>query len=199
MVLEAMAVLEQQQPVLVDRAGSTVGAARRLARGKATNSGSSNSGALDVAAGVGQGEQHAVELAAVQRVAGRLAGLLAQVELEARAIRCAAAAACRQQERRDGRDDAHAQLAGQRLALGAGHVGQLLGSRAGPARALSAIFCAERGEADDPPGALDQGDAEQRLELAQPGRKRRLGDEAGLGRLAEMAVLREARRDIAAA
>ena len=39
----------------------------------------------------------------------------------------------------------------------------------------------------------------KRLELAKAGRQRRLGDEAGFGGLAEMAVLREARPDIAAA
>ena len=65
--------------------------------------------------------------------------------------------------------------------------------------ALSAIFSPERRETDDAAGALDQGDAEQGFELAQPGRKGRLGDEAGVRGLAEMAVLREARRDIAAA
>ena len=58
---------------------------------------------------------------------------------------------------------------------------------------MSAIFSPKRREADHPPGALDQGHAEQGLKLAQPGRQRRLGDEAGLGRLAEMAVL--AKRD----
>ena len=59
--------------------------------------------------------------------------------------------------------------------------------------ALSAIFCAERGEADDSAGALDQGYAEQALQLAEARRQGRLGDEAGLGGLAEMAVL--AKRD----
>ncbi len=48
---------------------------------------------------------------------------------------------------------------------------------------------AQRGEADDAAGALDQGHAEQRFQLAQSGRQGRLGDEAGVGRLAEMAVL----------
>ena len=94
MVLEAMAVLQQQQPVLVDRAGID----RRLAGRFATREGDEQPVVeqrriVDVAAAVGQGQQHAVELAAVQRVAGGLAGFLAQVELEAWAIGCAAAAA----------------------------------------------------------------------------------------------------------
>ena len=98
----------------------------------------------------------------------------------------------RQQERRDGRDDAHAQLAVQRLALGAGQLGQLLGF-AQDADRLVGDLLAERGEADDPAGPLDQGDAEQGFELAQARGQGRLGDEAGLGGLAEMAVL--AKRD----
>ena len=36
--------------------------------------------AVDIAAAVGKREQHAVELAAVKRLAGRLAGLLAQIQ-----------------------------------------------------------------------------------------------------------------------
>ena len=72
-------------------------AARRLAaRERRRTSGSSNKRrVIDLAAGVGQGEQHAVELAAVERLARRLAGLLAQVELRARAIARAGAAASR--------------------------------------------------------------------------------------------------------
>ena len=57
--------------------------------------------------------------------------------------------------------------------------------------ALSAIFAPKRREADHAPGPLDEGDAEQGLELAQARRQRRLRDEAGLGGLAEMAVLAE--------
>ena len=47
----------------------------------------------------------------------------------------------------------------------------------------------ERSEADDPTRALDQHHPKRRLELAQSGRKRRLGDEAGIRGFAEMAVL----------
>ena len=80
MVLEAMAVLEQQQLRLVDRLGrhrigQAVGGAGRKGDEEAVVE---QIGLLDLAAGVGQGEQHAVEPAALERVAGRLAGLLAQ-------------------------------------------------------------------------------------------------------------------------
>jgi peroxiredoxin len=47
---------------------------------------------------------------------------------------------------------------------------------------------AKRGEAHQPPRPLDQGDAEQRFEIAKPGRQRRLGDEAGFRGLPEMLV-----------
>ena len=95
----------------------------------------------------------------------------------------------RQQERGDGRDDAHAQLAVQRLALGAGEVGQLLASRAGrapPCRRSSR------------PSGVKRTTRRVRSTSVTPSRvsssrrpadKRRLGDEAGLGRPAEMAVL----------
>ena len=64
-------------------AASTDGAARRLAaREGDEQTVVEQRRVVDLAAGEGQGEQHAVELAAVQRLARRLAGLLAQVELE---------------------------------------------------------------------------------------------------------------------
>ena len=52
-------------------------------------------------------------------------------------------------------------------------------------------FLAESGESDQAAGSLDQGDAEQGLQLAKAGGKRRLGHEAGRRRLAEMAVAPE--------
>ena len=70
---------------------------------------------------------------------------------------------------------------------GADHVGQILGLAQDPLRLLGDAH-AERGEAHHPPGALDQGDADQGLQLLDPGRQGRLGDEAGLGGAAEMAV-----------
>ena len=56
----------------------------------------------------------------------------------------------------------------QRLALGPGHVGKLLGL-AQHAHRLVRDLLAERGEAHHAPRALDQRHAEQRLELAQAG------------------------------
>ena len=73
-----------------------------------------------------------------------------------------------------------------------GHIGQLLAFAQHPDRLVGDLF-AQRGEADDAARPLDQGDAEQGFELAQAGGQRRLGDETGVGRLAEMAVL--AQRD----
>ena len=80
----------------------------------------------------------------------------------------------------------------KRPALGAGELGELLGF-AQHAHRLVGDLLAERGKAHHPTRALDQGHAEQGLELAQARRQRRLGDVAGVGRFAEMAVL--AQRD----
>ena len=81
----------------------------------------------------------------------------------------------------------------KRLALGAGHFGQLLGL-AQDAHGLVRDPLPERGEADHSARALDQGHPEQALELAKPGRQCRLGDEAGVGGFAEMACWRSATR-----
>ena len=75
----------------------------------------------------------------------------------------------------------------KRLALGARHLGKLFGL-AKNAHRLVGDLLAERGEADQAAGPLDERHAEQRLELAKPRGERRLGDEAGVGGLAEMAV-----------
>jgi hypothetical protein len=83
-VLEAMPVLEKQHPVLVDRIDLDLEARREPRRaGKATNSRSSNRARIDVAAGIRQRQQNAVELAAMKRLAGGLAGFLAKVKLQA--------------------------------------------------------------------------------------------------------------------
>ncbi len=78
------------------------------------------------------------------------------------------------------------------LPFGARHLGQFFGLAEDAHRLVRDPF-AERGEADDAARALDQHHAEQRLELAEAGGQGRLGDEAGIGRFAEMPVL--AQRD----
>ena len=80
------------------------------------------------------------------------------------------------------------QIPGERLAFGPRHVGQFLGFAKDLACFLG-DFRSQGREADDAAGALDQGDAEQELELAQACRQGRLGDEAAFGRSAEMAVV----------
>ncbi len=143
--------------------------------------------AIDLAAIEGEREQHAIELAAPERLAGRTAGLLPQVELELRPLLAKARQHGRQQERRDRRNDAHAQLAMQRPALRPRHFGQLLGLAKHGDRLVGDLL-AERREADHAAGPFDQGEAEQGLEFAEARRQGRLGDEAGVGGLAEMSV-----------
>src|SRR3954447_11878770 len=82
-VLETVAVLEQQQPAFVDVRGLDRGCAGRLAARVSDEQRVVEQGyAVDVAAGEGKGEQHAVELTTVERVARSAAGLFAEVKLE---------------------------------------------------------------------------------------------------------------------
>ena len=79
MILQAMTVLEHQQAGRVDGAGVDLA----LERGLAGREGHvervlEQLGDVDLAAGVGHRQQHAVELPAMQGVARRLAGLFAQ-------------------------------------------------------------------------------------------------------------------------
>ena len=141
--------------------------------------------ALHVAAGEGQGEQHAIGTAMAQRLAGLAAGFLAQIELEVGILLAEPRQDARQQEGRDGGDDAHPHLARERTTGGAGEVAQLV-RLAQHAAGLLHDPLAQRREADHPAGALDQHHADQRLQLADAGGERRLGDEAGLGGAAEM-------------
>ena len=125
----------------------------------------------------------------MKRLAGGLARFLAQVELQAAAI-----ASRRRGNMVGSRNGAIVgmtpilQLAVQRLALGARHVGKFLGLAQDPYRLVGDLL-AERRKADHAAGALDQSDAEQGLQLAQARRQRRLGDEAGVRGLAEMPML----------
>ena len=128
-----------------------------------------------------------------KRVAGRLAGLLAQVELEVGPFGCASRGSIA-----GSRKGAMVGMTPMRSSPCSGWPSARARSASSSLSrrtrtALSAIFWPERREADDAPGALDQGDAQQGLQLAQAGGQGRLGDEAGLGGLAEMAVL--AKRD----
>ena len=124
----------------------------------------------------------------MERIAGGAAGLLPQVELEARPLLAKPWQHGRQQERRDRRDDAHPKFAMKRPALRTRHFGEFFGLAQDADRFVGDLL-AERREADDAAGPLDQGDAEQGLQLAEAGRQRRLRHEAGVGGLPEMAVL----------
>jgi hypothetical protein len=193
MVLQAVAVLQHEQLGLVD-------CRRRDAVGQVQRSGTRREGdvepvveqgrGLDLAAREWEGEQHAIELAALEIVAGGLAGLLAQEQPELRIIGTQPREQAGQQEGGDGGNHAHAQLARQRLAGGPGHVGQLLGL-AQHLACLQRDLRAERGEAHDAAGPLHQSDADQRLELANAGGHGGLGDETGIRGPAEMAGILE--------
>ena len=127
MILQAMPVFQHQQPIFVDRSGFDDAVGRRLSARESDEQAIVEQRRLvHVAAGKRDSEQHAVELAAMERVAGRLARLFTQEQLQVRPLLAQARKHRRKQEGRDGRDDAHAQFAVERLALGARHVGQFL-------------------------------------------------------------------------
>ena len=75
----------------------------------------------------------------------------------------------------------------KRLPFGSGHFRKLF-SLAEDADRLVRNLLAKWREADHSAGALDKRHAEKCLEFAKASRQRRLCDEAGVGRLAEMAV-----------
>jgi hypothetical protein len=110
----------------------------------------------------------------VKRLASRLAGFLAKVELQARPFAPQPSEHRGQQERGDGRDHPEPQLAVERLAFGAGELGKLLGLADRPGRLVGDLL-AERGEADHPASALDQRDSKQGLELAKARPKASIG------------------------
>src|SRR5437762_13436137 len=86
-VLEAMAVLKQQESALVDFARRDRGGLGCLASRVGDEQGIiKQRGAVDLAAGKGKSEEHAIELAPMQRLAGAVAGFFAQVELELRPL-----------------------------------------------------------------------------------------------------------------
>ncbi len=73
----------------------------------------------------------------------------------------------------------------KRPSLRPGHLGQLLGFAEDLDRLVGDLL-AQRREADNAAGTLDQGDAEQGLELAQARGERRLRDKAGVRGPAQM-------------
>jgi len=191
MVLQAVPVLQHEQAVLVDQLRVDRGLDGRLAAGKGNVEAVVEQRRLvHVAAGIGHGEEHAVELSTLERVAGGLARLLAQEQLQIRPLLAKSWKHCRQQEGRDRWDDAEPKLAVKRLALCPGHVGQLL-SLAQDAKCLFRDLRPQGCETDDAPSPFDEDHAKRVFKLPQASRQGGLSHEAGLRSLAEMAVLTE--------
>ena len=95
-----------------------------------------------------------------------------------------------QQIEADGRDDAEPEPARERLAGRAGRVDQVVEVAQDGARAADYLV-AERCQHDRAPGALDERRAEQRLEVLEARAQRRLGDQTGVRRAAEVEVIGE--------
>jgi hypothetical protein len=128
----------------------------------------------------------------VQALARLAAGFLAQEQLEVGIVLAQPRQDARQHERRDRRDHAHPHLARKWPPGGARDIGELVGLAQHAPRLFDEAL-AERREPHHAARALDQHHADQRLELANARRQRRLGDETGLGGAAEMAMI--AQRD----
>ena len=192
MVLEAMTVLEQQHPALVDPAGIDHRAARRLAPREGDEQPVVDIGSLSIS-------PQAKGSASSTQSSGRGEALRARPGWSPRAGR-ASGSAIRGAAAGASPGAGMGRSSGSRPSA-ARHASGLPSARAmsvaPPPRAAGGPPCgdllAQRGEADDAAGALDQSDAEQRFELAQAGRQGRLGDEAGFRGAAEMPML--AQRD----
>ena len=122
----------------------------------------------------------------MKRVAGRAAGLLAKVKLELRPLIAKPGQHRWQQERRDGRDDAHPKFAMERPSLGAGGLGEFLGFAKNLHR-LVGYFFAEAVKRTTRLVRSTSIKPSKSLQLAKARGKGGLGNEAGIGRLAKMA------------
>ena len=185
-----MAVLEQQHALLLEpvepvvlgidpRGALPAGQAERVAE---------QGHDLGVAHLVGQRHKHHVEFAREHRVEERGRLLLAQVELQPRVRRQQRRHESGQQERRHGRDHAQVETPGQRLLRVTGCLDEGLGIAQHQARQRGQ-FLALRGDGDLLPCAIEELHVEQVLEFADGDREGGLGDEARLGRPAEMGLL----------
>src|SRR5579864_2312472 len=161
MVLEAVAVLEQKQPVLVDCRRLDGAPARRFARGKGDEQRIvEQQGRINLTAVERKGEKNTVQLTPVKRLAGCRARLFAQVELELGPLAAEPRKHCWEKKRSDRRNDAHPQLAMQWLTLGACHFSKLFGLAQDPNSLVGNAF-AERREPHEAASALNQIDPKQ--------------------------------------
>src|SRR6185312_15583489 len=122
-----MAVLQEEQPIFIDLGGSDRAGARRFPPRVSDEEGIvEQRRAVDLPAGEGKRQQNAIELAPVQCLAGCRAGFLAEIELELRPLVSEPREHGRKKERSDCRDHTYAELAMQRTALSACHLGEFL-------------------------------------------------------------------------
>src|SRR5215831_8073379 len=131
---------------------------------------------LEVAGVEGQREQRGVELARAKLLEQPLGEAFAQVQPQSREALAQRRHRRREQERRDRGDDAEAEVSGERVARGPRRRNEVARFGEQSPRALDQLL-AERREPDAPLVALDQVGVELGLELLDPRRQRRLGDE----------------------
>jgi hypothetical protein len=143
---------------------------------------------VQVAGVEGQGDQRDVQAARAQPLEQVPRHVLAQVELQLGMGPPQRRQHAGQQVGRDGGDGAEAQRPAERTRRLAGGLGEVGRARQQVARPRHHVL-AHRGQPHVAPVALDELDVEQPLQLLDPRRQRRLGDELGLGGGAEVQAL----------
>ena len=170
MVLQAMPVFQQQQPVFVDdrRRNLIRRVARIVMREGHVKRIQFDRFLFDLASGVGQGEQNAISPAMMQRFHCRCTRLFAQEQFEAGPFAAQARQHPWQKEWRDCGDHAHPHFTRERLAARLDKVGEFF-RLAQDAMGFGDDLISQRGEADRPFRPLDQCNAKQGFEIAQSG------------------------------
>ena len=135
-----------------------------------------------------EGEQHAINPPVLKRIHCILTGFLAQHQLQVRALVLQARQQARDHERCDGRDHAHAQLPRKRLSGGLHKVREFLCLAQELVRFRHHLLT-QRGKPDHSARAFDQSHAQERFQLPDPRRQRRLRDKTRIRRTPEMAML----------
>ena len=189
MIAQAVPVLEQEQATFLDLGWRTLG---RTVADFACGHGQvqrviGDDRLFHVPDRVGQGQEHAVGPSALQRFQCVVTGLFAQLQQQVGPFAPQPWQQARQEKGRDGGNDAHPQLTGERFTRCLDEIGQFLGLAQHPMR-LGDHVIAERGKAHHPAAAFHQRHIEQRFQFANAGRKRGLRNEGGFRRATEMPV-----------
>ena len=190
LIAQAVAVFQQDQPALIDIVGGNArGLRARIVRRHRQQEQIVEQGErFDVGLADRQRQHRGIERAALDLL-DQLPGLrLAQFEPQVREAALQQRQNPRQHIGRERRNHAERQPPGQQAAAMAREIDEIARGRE-HVLAAAGDLAADFGQHHLARPPLDHGDAERALEIADLHRQRRLGDGAGLGGPAEMAVL----------